>query len=480
MTASPLSRRGFLKASAATAATLLAAKTLFPSGAFAQAAGPEVTGAKLGYIALTDSAPLIIAKEKGLFAKHGVPDVLVEKQASWAATRDNMALGSAGGGIDGGHILRPKVHLYSSGAVMQNNQPLPMYTLVNLNEDCQAISVAQAYKDIGVGIDSSPLKAVFAEKKAAGAEVPVAMTFPGGTHDLWMRYWLAAGGIDPASDVNLIVVPPPQMVANMKVGNMEAFCVGEPWNEQLVNQGIGFTAATTGELWFRHPEKILGMRADWVDANPKATLAIMLPPCSRPSNGARRWATSRRWPKSSARRQWYNVPVADIIGRIKGDINYGNGRTAAGTNLLMKFWGEKGESSYPWKSLDTWFMTENIRWGKFAADHRRQGHGRCDQPLRPLARSGQGPRRSPDLPEGDSRGVETFFDGKTFDPANPVRLSRQPRDQAPRLARSAGALRAPAIFSLKGPNMSVATSQSSNDTIAVMPRAKIRPRRAVV
>ena len=239
-TAAPgLNRRAFLKSSTAAAATLLAAKSLFPSGAFAQGAGPEVTGAKLGYIALTDSAPLIIAKEKGLFAKHGVPDVLVEKQASWAATRDNMALGSGAGGIDGGHILRPKVHLYASGAVMQNKQPLPMYTLLNLNEDCQAISVSQKYKDLGAGLDSSPLKEAFAKTKAEGKEVPIAMTFPGGTHDLWMRYWLAAGGIDPANDVNLIVVPPPQMVANMKVGNMEAFCVGEPWNEQLVNQGIG-------------------------------------------------------------------------------------------------------------------------------------------------------------------------------------------------------------------------------------------------
>ena len=87
------------------------------------------------------------------------------------------------------------------------------------------------------------------------------MTFPGGTHDLWIRYWLAAGGIDPDKDVSTIVVPPPQMVANMKVGNMDAFCVGEPWNEQLVNQDIGFTACTTGEIWFKHPEKALGMRA---------------------------------------------------------------------------------------------------------------------------------------------------------------------------------------------------------------------------
>ena len=136
------------------------------------------------------------------------------------------------------------------------------------------------------------LKAAFAKKKAAGKEVKVAMTFPGGTHDLWIRYWLAAGGIDPDKDVSTIVVPPPQMVANMKVGNMDAFCVGEPWNEQLVNQGIGFTACTTGEIWDKHPEKALGMRADWVDKNPNAAQAMLMAVmeaqqwCDKPENTA--------------------------------------------------------------------------------------------------------------------------------------------------------------------------------------------------
>ena len=102
------------------------------------------------------------------------------------------------------------------------------------------------------------------------------MTFPGGTHDLWIRYWLAAGGIDPDKDIETIVVPPPQMVANMKVGTMDAFCVGEPWNEQLVHQKIGYTALTTGELWKNHPEKALGMRADWVDKYPKAAKALLM------------------------------------------------------------------------------------------------------------------------------------------------------------------------------------------------------------
>ena len=98
-----------------------------------------------------------------------------------------------------------------------------------------------------------------------GKDVKIAMTFPGGTHDLWIRYWLAAGGIDPDKDIETITVPPPQMVANMKVGTMDCFCVGEPWNLQLINQKIGYTAITTGELWNKHPEKSFGLRAAWVD-----------------------------------------------------------------------------------------------------------------------------------------------------------------------------------------------------------------------
>ena len=416
-TGTRLHRRDVLKGAAGTIALMAAARALLPSGAYAAATGPEVKGAKLGFIALTDSAPLIVAKERGLFEKHGVPDVEVLKQASWGATRDNMALGGAKGGIDGGHILRPKVHLYSSGAVMQNKQPLPMYTLINLNEDCQGISVAQEYAGTGVKLDSGALREAFARKKAEGRKVTAAMTFPGGTHDLWMRYWLAAGGIDPDKDVELIVVPPPQMVANMKVGNMDAYCVGEPWNEQLVHQKIGFTALTTGELWFRHPEKILGMRAEFVDANPKATLAIMMAVIE-----AQQWCdrmdNKQEMAEIVGRRQWYNVPVADIIGRIKGDINYGNGRTAAGTNLLMKFWGEKGETSYPWKSLDSWFIAENVRWGKFpgTTDIRKMVDATNRSDLWLQAAKGLG---LTDLPSGDSRGVEKFFDGKVFDPANP-------------------------------------------------------------
>jgi nitrate/nitrite transport system substrate-binding protein len=412
-----IDRRSLLTSTAATAALFAAAKAALPGGAFAQGAGPEVKGTRLGYIALTDAAALVIAKEKGFYAKHGVPDMDISKQASWGATRDNMALGTKANGIDGGHILRPKTHLYTTGKVMQNGQPLPMYTLLNLNEDGQAISVSNEYKDLNVGKDASPLKAAFERKKAQGKELTAAMTFPGGTHDLWIRYWLAAGGIDPDTDIKVITVPPPQMVANMKVGNMDCFCVGEPWNEQLVNQNIGYTALTTGELWSRHPEKILGLRADWVDANPRATQAILMAVME-----AQQWcdamANKQELAEIVGRRQWFNVPVNDINGRLRGDINYGNGRKVNAPDLRMKFWGEGGTSSYPWKSLDTWFVAENIRWGKFEPTTDIKAlvdkTNRSDlwlQAAKALGVAG--------VPTSDSRGVETFFDGVKFDPADP-------------------------------------------------------------
>jgi nitrate/nitrite transport system substrate-binding protein len=413
--ASVLSRRDALKGAAAT---LAAARAFFPGGAYAEGAGPETTKAVLGYIALVDAAPLIVAKEKGFFAKRGMPDVDVLKQASWGATRDNLVLGGASNGIDGAHILTPMPYLISTGKVTQNNTPTPMYILARLNLESQAISVSNEYKDLKVGVKADALKAVFAKKRAEGKEVKVAVTFPGGTHDLWMRYWLAAAGIDPDKDVSTIVVPPPQMVANMKVGNMDAFCVGEPWNEQLVNQNIGFTACTTGEIWQKHPEKALGLRAEWVDKNPKATRALLAAVIE-----AQQWCDKMENKAELAeilgRRQWFNVPVTDIIGRLKGDVNYGNGRVEKGTKLFMKFW--RDNASYPFKSHDAWFVAEDMRWGKFDAKtniNQLVDKVNRDDIWREAAK--EAGVAAKDIPTSSSRGKETFFDGKVFDPANPI------------------------------------------------------------
>jgi len=175
---------------------LAAARLNFPGGAFAQGAGPEVTKATLGFIALSDAGPLFVAKDKGLFAKYGMPDVEVAKQASWGTTRDNLVLGSEGNGIDGAHILTPMPYLISAGKVTQNNQPTPMYVLARLNLNGQCISVAKEYSDLKIGLDTASFKPALEKKKASGKSIKAAMTFPGGTHDLWIRYWLAAGGIE--------------------------------------------------------------------------------------------------------------------------------------------------------------------------------------------------------------------------------------------------------------------------------------------
>ncbi len=377
---------------------------------------PEVTTAKLGFIALTDSAPLIIAQEKGLFAKYGMKDVTVEKQASWPVTRDNLELGSEGNGIDGAHILTPMPYQMSLGQT-KNKKPVPMYILARLNTNGQAISIADTYKDLKIGTDSKLLKDAFAKAKSAGKELKVAMTFPGGTHDLWMRYWLAAGGIDPNKDVSVIPVPPPQMVANIKSKGMEAFCVGEPWNAQLVNQKLGYTALVTGELWKDHPEKAFSMRADWVDKNPKATKAILMAIleaqqwCDKAENKA-------EMVKIISDRKWLKVPEADIIGRSQGKIDYGNGKTVENSPVLMKFWSDN--ASYPYKSHDLWFLTENIRWGYMPADTKTKELvdkvNRSDL-WKEAAKALKVPEAQ--IPTSDSRGVETFFDGVKFDPEKP-------------------------------------------------------------
>jgi len=360
---------------------------------------------------------LIIAKEKGLFAKYGMPDVEVLKQASWGATRDNIVLGSAGGGIDGAHILTPMPYLITTGKVT-NGQPVPMYILSRLNVNGQGIQLANTYLDTNVSLDSAPLKDAFAKAKAAGTDVKVAVTFPGGTHDLWMRYWLAAGGINPDVDVSTIVVPPPQMVANIKTGTMDAFCVGEPWPLQTVNQKVGYGAFTTGEMWKDHPEKAFSMRADWVDQNPKATKALLMA-----VQEAAQWCdkdeNKEEMCQILAKREWFKVPVTDILDRSKGIFDFGNGRTLNDPSLMQKYWIDN--ASYPYKSHDLWFLTEDIRWGYFPADLDTKAlvdKVNREDLWREAAQALGVP--AAEIPSSPSRGVETFFDGVKFDPENPA------------------------------------------------------------
>jgi nitrate/nitrite transport system substrate-binding protein len=404
------SRRKFIvTAGAVTAGTVVV--NALPSYVSAAQVKPETNKAKLGFIALTDSAPLLIAEEKKLFDKYGMTGVEVVKQTSWATTRDNLELGSDKGGIDGAHVLTPIPYLMSMGRITKGNQPVSVQILARINTNGQGITVSKEFASLKLGVNSAPLKPAVMAAKAKG-KMKMAMTFPGGTHDLWLRYWLAAGGIDPDNDVNLITIPPPQMVANMETNAMDVFCVGEPWNDRAISKKIGYSAVTTGELWRNHPEKSFAMRGEWIKKNPKAAQAITMAIqeaqvwCDNPAN-------KQEMCSILSQSKYVNAPVADILERIRGTFDMGNGRVLKNSPLVMKFWADG--ASYPHKSHDTWFLTELIRWGKLPANTNIAGTvgsvNREDIWKAAAAAIGQRPPAP--------RGVETLFDGVKFDPKNP-------------------------------------------------------------
>jgi nitrate/nitrite transport system substrate-binding protein len=421
---SNLSRRRFLLTAAGSAAGAVwlaacggsseqAANQPAPTGG---GDSPEVSGATLGFIALTDASPLIIAKEKGFFAKHGMPDVKVVKQTSWAGTRDNLELGSERGGIDGAHILTPMPYLLTTGSITKSQKPLPMYILARLNVSGQGLSLSNEFLEEKVQLKDPKIKQIADRKKASGKLLKAAVTFPGGTHDLWMRYWLAANGVNPATEADLVVVPPAQMVANMQTGTMDTFCVGEPWNQRTVNQKLGYTAAQTGELWDKHPEKAFSIRADWVDKHPKATKAMLMAVqeaqiwCDDPAN-------LDELSEIVSKDKYIKASVADIKPRLAGNVDHGDGRVVQNSPYKMLFW--TNNASFPYKSHDLWFLTEDIRWGYLPQDTDTKALieqvNRAD--LWKDAAKAIGQEKA--IPASDSRGKETFFDGVVFDPEDP-------------------------------------------------------------
>jgi nitrate/nitrite transport system substrate-binding protein len=409
-------RRSLLKGG--IAASLALSVSAWPKHVLAQTAKPETKTAKLGFIALTDSAPLIIAKENGFFAKYGMPDVQVIKQASWGGTRDNLELGSAGGGIDGSHVLSPLPYQMSLGTVTKNKRPVPVEILARLNLNGQGITVEREYLGAKVDLNAAKMKPLITERRTKGNKIAMAMTFPGGTHDLWLRYWLAASGINPDTDVELITIPPPQMVANMKVKTMEAYCVGEPWNDQATAQKIGYTAVSSGQLWMNHPEKSFAMRADWVAKNPNAAAAL-----TAAIIDAQRWceqpANLTEMATIIGGRDWIKAPVTDIQDRLSGTFDMGDGRVFKNAAFKMKFW--KDFASYPFQSHDLWFLTEHQRWGKLPATFNSAAiikQVNREDIWRRAAAMAKVPANQ--IPASTSRGIEKFFDGKVFDPANPA------------------------------------------------------------
>jgi len=412
------SRRKFLATAGATAVG--AALTSYSiSSAVASSQKPEVTKVKLGYLPIVEAAPLIIAKEKGFFAKYGLTDVEISKQANWGAARDNVKIGAAAGGIDGGQWQMPMPYLISEG-IITGNQKIPMYVLLQLNTQGNGIAIAGKHKGQGLGLKVN--KAFFDKLKSGGSKFKAAYTFPKANQELWIRYWLAANGVDPDTDIELLTVPTAQTVANMKSGTMDAFSTGDPWPFRIVRDKIGFISALTAEIWKAHPEEYLAMRADWVDKNPVATKAMM-----KAVMEAQQWCDNFSNRKELVDivsvREYYNVPKDVLEGTIMGNYDMGDGRTIDDRSMAVLYWKDsRGSVSYPYQSHDLWFLTESVRWGFLPKETLAKANGMIKkvnredlwrQAAKELGVSGA------DIPASTSRGVETFFDGVKFDPKNP-------------------------------------------------------------
>ena len=405
--------------STASNATTEAAQT--PAANLTPEQAPETTKAKLGYIAIIESAPLIIAKEKGFFAKYGMTDVDVSKQANWGSARDNVEIGAAGGGIDGGQWQMPMPYLISEGKITKGNQKIPMYVLAQLNTQGNGIAVANIHKGKGLGLKLDGTKSFFDGLKSSNKKFKAAYTFPGANQEFWIRYWAAAGGIDPDAEMELLTVPAAQTVANMKTGTMDAFSTGDPWPYRIVADKIGFMSALTAEIWKNHPEEYLAMRADWVDKNPKATKAIL-----KGLMEAQKWCDDfnnrEELSQILSQRDYFNVPKDVLLEPFMGKYDMGE-RTIDDKSMAAYYWkDEKGSVSYPYKSHDLWFLTESVRWGLLPPDTLDTAQALIDKVNREdlwKEAAKEAGIADADIPTSTSRGVEEFFDGIKFDPENP-------------------------------------------------------------
>ena len=228
--------------------------------------GLEKVNLELGFIPLTDCAPLVVAKEKGFFAKYGLTDVTLSREPSWK----EIAKGVGTGRLDGAVMVAGMPLALTLGA--GGKTPVPIVSAMTVSRNGNAITLSKKFYDQGVR--------TLADFKAAIAASPdkihtLGMVHPASMHNLLLRYWLAAGGIHPDEDVNLTVIPPPQMVANLIAGNIDGYCVGEPWNSRAVHENLGFVIATDLDLWAGHPEKVLGVREDWANNYPQTHIALV-------------------------------------------------------------------------------------------------------------------------------------------------------------------------------------------------------------
>lgn len=307
---------------------------------------PEKSHLRLGFVALSDAAPLAAAKILEFGHAHGLTLELC-RQPSWAAIRDKLLSGE----IDAAHSLYGLVYGVQLGI---GGPQADMAVLMVLNRNGQAITLSGELADRFD--ETGNLKQTLA---TLGRPPVFAQTFPTGTHAMWLYYWLAAHGVHPLQEIRSVVVPPPLMAAALAANELDGFCAGEPWNAFAEASGAGRTVAVSSEIWPDHPEKVLASRRDFVERYPNTARALV-----RTMLEACRWVDSMPHRADIAR--WLAEPdlidvSRDVIApRLLGEDNV---RAAPPVSFF-----NNGSVNYPRVSDGLWFITQFRRWGMLSND----------------------------------------------------------------------------------------------------------------
>jgi nitrate/nitrite transport system substrate-binding protein len=340
-------------------AALLAGMPKGYAGAAYASDAPERADMKFGIIALTDCASIVMAHELGYFKKFGINST-VSKEASWAVVRDKLTIGDN----QATHMLFGMPFASTMGLGGSPQKPIVVPWLINRNG--QAITLANKLKGAKTAAD---VKKFVMSKKGSSDPATFAMTFPPGTHAMWMRYWLASGGIHPDKDVSLITIPPPQMVANMKVDKMDGFCVGEPWNARAIADNVGFTVTTTQKIWPDHPEKVCAFTEEFMSKNPKTVKAV-LKALHMASEFIDNMGNRAKVAETISKPSYINCPKEVIAGRLQGMYDMGDGRKEQDPNYMI--FSKRGCNA-PTKSYGLWWLSQFRRWGMVSGPQNYKG-----------------------------------------------------------------------------------------------------------
>jgi len=399
-------RREFLKQAGAAGLMTLVPEAVRVGAWAAGSDAPEKKEVKIGFIPLTDCSSVVMASVMKFDQKFGIR-ITPSKEASWAAVRDKLVNGE----LDAAHVLYGLIYGVQMGI---GGPKKDMAVLMNLNHNGQAVTLSRKLYDRGVK-DGASLAALIAKEKG---EYTFAHTFPTGTHAMWIYYWLAAHGINPFADVKTITVPPPQMVANMRVGNMDGFCVGEPWNYRAIVDKIGFTANTTQEIWRDHPEKVLGCQAEFVQKHPNTARAMTAAVIE-----AGKWIDAsllnrQKTAETVADKSYVNTDKEVIVARMLGRYDNGIGKVWDDKDY-MKFYND-GHVTYPYLSDGMWFLTQHRRWGLLKSEPDYLAVARQVNRI-DIYKEAAAATKTP-LPKSDMR-ASKFIDGVVWDGKDPKKYA---------------------------------------------------------